>query len=113
MKYFGPFKIIERIGAVAYKLELPGSARINLVFHVSLLKKFRGDSTNPYMPLPLQTETESPILQPFQVLASRTIIQGSILTPQIWCNGRILSLLMQLGRMYFRKHMDKVIFDRG
>ena len=83
MKYFGPFKIIERIGAVAYKLELPGSARINLVFHVSLLKKFRGDSTNPYMPLPLQTETESPILQPFQVLASRTIIQGSILTPQI------------------------------
>ena len=34
----GPFRITQRIGAVAYKLELPPSMKIHKVFHVSLLE---------------------------------------------------------------------------
>jgi hypothetical protein len=34
-KFFGPFHIMECIGVVAYKLELPSSASVHLVFHVS------------------------------------------------------------------------------
>ncbi|XP_066341079.1 uncharacterized protein [Miscanthus floridulus] len=37
-KFYGPFEILERIGSVAYKLLLPPSTAIHLVFHVSHLK---------------------------------------------------------------------------
>jgi hypothetical protein len=43
-RYVGPFKIIKRVGAVAYQLELPASlAGVHDVFHISMLKKHLRD----------------------------------------------------------------------
>ncbi|GJR13075.1 putative reverse transcriptase domain-containing protein [Tanacetum coccineum] len=43
-RYVGPFKVLETVGAVAYKLELPQKlSRVHNTFHVSNLKKCYAD----------------------------------------------------------------------
>jgi len=50
MKYLGPLKILERVGIVAYKLQLPTTARIHPIFYISVLKKSIGDPQQQVIP---------------------------------------------------------------
>ena len=53
-RYIGPYRIVERIGEVGYRLELPSDLdRIHDVFHVSMLSK--------YIPDPSHVLTEKPV----------------------------------------------------
>ena len=38
-RYYGPFKILKKIGNIAYKIELTNGIKAHLVFHVSRLKR--------------------------------------------------------------------------
>jgi hypothetical protein len=90
-KYFGPFLIVERIGSTAYKLQLPDSAAIHPVFHVSQLKQHIPDHTPAFTQIPATTfsEEESPV--PEAILDRRLVKKGATAIIQVLIKWQGLS----------------------
>lgn len=68
-KFFGPFKIVDIVGAIAYKLQLPDSAQTHNVFHVSQLKP-GFPPKGPVLDLPPSTQ--------FQDVVPQAILDGHL-----------------------------------
>ncbi|KAL1914249.1 uncharacterized protein VTP21DRAFT_9089 [Calcarisporiella thermophila] len=75
-RFAGPFKVLSRIGKVAYKLELPTNVRTHPVFHVSVLKKYEQatDDRNAPPPPPIIVDGETE----YEVEKSSTSEDGTI-----------------------------------
>ncbi|GAU39167.1 hypothetical protein TSUD_147890 [Trifolium subterraneum] len=71
-RYYGPYLITAKIGAVAYKLDLPPQAKIHNVFHVSLLKLYEGPVPQQLDQLPAFSVDNHPIISPLAILNFRT-----------------------------------------
>ena len=88
--YFGPFPVVERIGKVAYRLQLPAHAKIHATFHVSLLKKKVGQqSVAPHLPT-ATTDQGHLLLEPVAILDRRMVKRGNQAATQVlvqWSNS--------------------------
>lgn len=75
-RYVGPFKVLQAVGPVAYRLELPHTLRaIHPVFHVSLLRPYHTEpGRRPPTPVPLLLdETGQDWYEVEAVLAHRVV----------------------------------------
>jgi hypothetical protein len=72
-RFFGPYKILQRIGEVAYRLDLPPSAQIHPVFHVSCLKLKIGQHVTVLPTLPPVDGHGELKLEPESLLSRRMV----------------------------------------
>ncbi|CAL1396383.1 unnamed protein product [Linum trigynum] len=72
-RYFGPYAVAAKVGEVAYRLQFPEDVRIHPVFHVSLLKPYRG--TPPEVPaaVPPVSDDGDVMVEPEQILDYRWV----------------------------------------
>lgn len=84
---------------MVYRLNLPITAKLHNVFHVSKLKRFIGDPTGDIHPLPEEFINQQPLLTPSAILKYRDIIKRAKFFPRFWSNGVISPQLMPPGKI--------------
>jgi hypothetical protein len=82
-KFFGPYTVLDRIGAVAYKLQLPAEAKVHPVFHVSQLKPFVPKYTPVFSELPAIPDLAAAAVEPEDILERRMVRSGNTAATQI------------------------------
>ncbi|GMI89821.1 hypothetical protein HRI_002651400 [Hibiscus trionum] len=75
-KWFGPFRIVGKVGKVAYKLQLPKDSRVHPIFHISQLKKHIG-SEECQSKLPVINPDGEISKEPLKILDRRIGKKGS------------------------------------
>ena len=76
-KYFGPYKVEEKIRNVAYRLQLPTTTKVHPVFHVSRLKRKIGGKATPTLQLTKIDEKRHWKVEPVAVLDRRIVKRGN------------------------------------
>ena len=79
-KFFGPIKIVEKVGAVAYCLALPASSQIHPVFHVSQLK---ADISSVEEVVPVLPKVTTPYQVPKAILQTHFSARGASRVSQV------------------------------
>ena len=100
-RYFGPYKVLAKVGAVAYKLDLPPKSKVHLVFHISQLKKHIGHQ-------PVQSQL--PLLDVDGVISKEPIV---ILDRQIVkkCGHAVIEVLFQWANCFLEDATWESLFE--
>lgn len=77
-RYYGPYRVLEKIGNAVYRLQLPADSCIHPVFHVSQLKPVLGQN-HTVKPLPSELSIEDElVVEPEVILDSRYDSVGNL-----------------------------------
>lgn len=98
-KYFGHYKVLERIGVVAHRLELRPGSQMHSVLHVSQFKSFQVDYIPVHSHLPVTTDFQPSVAIPDKILERRLIKKGNNAVPQIRVNWTGLPPSVTSGRI--------------
>ncbi|GKA14729.1 retrotransposable element Tf2 [Tanacetum coccineum] len=103
-KYFGPFEILTKVGALAYKLKLPAASQIHDVFHVSQLKKLHGTHlANTSNVLPQVDKDGLSEVTPIKILDRKIVKKKNVVAVYgliQWSNGDPQDAIWLLADVY-------------
>ena len=93
-RYIGPFAITERVGPVAYRLELPSElSQVHDVFHISMLRKYVADPSHVFKPPPVDVQPDMSVaVRPIAILdrGEKTLRNKSVpMVKVLWRSDRI------------------------
>ncbi|KAK8649524.1 hypothetical protein V6N13_130252 [Hibiscus sabdariffa] len=93
-RYIGPFEVLEKVGHVAYRLALPPEFdKINNVFHVSMLRRYRSDPSHVLEPEEVELNPDlSYEEEPVQILdreVKRLRNKNVSLVKVLWRNHKV------------------------
>lgn len=87
--YYGTYKVLARVGAVAYRQQLPATTKINPVFHILMLKKAVGDN-NVEETLPSELASDDTVsVEPEAMQARRVIQKGGEMVGQVLIHWKV------------------------
>ena len=98
-RFVGPFRVTETIGWQAYRLYLPDTWKIHLVFHVSLLKDWNTVDLQEDQPISQEDvpEAEEPYYEIERILHWRKIKKGNKILKEYLVCGRSTQWRMRCG----------------
>lgn len=100
-KFYGPFKVLDRIGQTAYQLEFPAAADIHNVFHVSQLKLYQGVAPTSIQPLPPAVELFDTTKIPEEILDRKMVKRGSVVATKVLIKWKNLPKELATWEYYY------------
>lgn len=82
-RYYGPFPVLEHVGAVAYKLKLPEDCRVHPMVHVSQLKSHVPPSVRIDNDISQVPDDPTSSVSPVRFLNSRMCKKGASTVSQV------------------------------
>ena len=113
-KYYGPFKVLAKVGNTANKLLLPDKCKLHHTFHVSQLKKHIGPKAVPNPNLPLLDDEGNILVAPEAILERKLVprVQGNIQIPVVRWLIKWINLPAENATWEDASFIQKVFPDR-